>query len=180
MERPENAQELWDYITDKKQVPEGEARHLFRQVVDSARQCLAAGVIHRDIKDNNLLITTDRQGRNILKLIDFGAGAFIKDNDIYTEFDGTLVYSPPEWIKYKQYQAVPATVWSLGVLLYDLVCGDIPFTQDYEIVEANVEFNPELLLSRECQNLIWWCLHIQPSERPTLDQILHHPCLNPV
>lgn len=85
------------------------------------------------------------------------------------------MYSPPEWINHRKYQGLPATVWSLGILLYDMVCGDIPFEQDDQIVSAVVSFPSHV--SRPCQELIRSLLEYCPVDRPGLEQILLHPWL---
>ena len=88
-------------------------------------------------------------------------------------FLGTRVYSPPEWIVGRHYCAMPATVWSLGILLFDMVCGDIPFEHD-EQIEAAVLSYPKCL-SSEVRDLMENCLNVQPNRRPDLEAILNHP-----
>ena len=91
---------------------------------------------------------------------------------IISSVPGTRVYAPPEWIKLNQYQGDSATVWSLGVLLYDMVCGDIPFERDDQICSGCVEFSEDV--SPACRDLISACLRVEQEQRISLTDILTH------
>lgn len=178
MERPTNSKDLFDYITEKGHLDERMAKYIFKQVVEIVLACDERGVIHRDIKDENILVNLKT---GAVKLIDFGSGAFTQEGQ-YSEFEGTRVYSPPEWIRCSRYLGPEATVWSLGILLYDMVCGDIPFETDEDICAAELNFaikSPgSRKISQECQDLVQACLRIRPRDRLDLNNVLSHVWLS--
>ena len=168
-----NSKDLFDFISEQGPLSEALSRDLFSQLVNTVSECHKKGVVHRDIKDENILIDI-KTGKT--KLIDFGSGALI-ENRVYQEFKGTRVYSPPEWINCGAYTAEALTVWSLGILLYDMVCGDIPFESDHEISTARLVWFKQLSLSNQAKDLISGCLTPDPAKRMTLDQVQDHPWL---
>ena len=127
-----------------------------------------------DIKDENILINIKTHE---IKLIDFGAGTTFFEDKLYTSFSGTSVYAPPEWIRDRCYTASGLNVWSLGILLYDLLCGDIPFKTENNIIFAKVIFPPALNPSNAVKNLIRGCLTVSTQDRFNLEDVLKHPWL---
>ncbi|KAA0705162.1 Serine/threonine-protein kinase pim-2 [Triplophysa tibetana] len=108
------------------------ARRILRQVTEAVEVCHRRGVFHRDIKTQNLLINPDTLQ---VKLIDFGCGDLLKTSK-YTMFMGTTAYACPEFFETGKYNGNPATVYSLGVLLFVMVCGKFPNSFDkYKIDE---------------------------------------------
>ncbi|XP_032219686.1 serine/threonine-protein kinase pim-1 isoform X2 [Nematostella vectensis] len=174
LERPTHYRDLFDYITEKKLLSEREAKDIFKQVVHAVAYCEGKGVFHRDIKDENLLLDT-KTGQ--VKLFDFGSGTVL-ENTLYTDYEGTRAYCPPEWFRFHRYHARPCTVWSLGILLFNMLSGDVPFANQIEIVRGELNFAENV--SKEAQSLVRWLLAKHPSYRPTLENILKHPWLGSV
>ncbi|XP_072556504.1 serine/threonine-protein kinase pim-1-like [Paramormyrops kingsleyae] len=172
LERPDPCQDLFDFCQSEGGIlSEGVARQVLVQVLQALRHCQESGVFHRDLKSENLLINTDTLE---VKLIDFGCGDIWTDSH-YTKYSGTKVFAPPEWFLKGQYLAGPATVWSVGVTLFILVCGYLPFPNKRAIISGCLEFPP--WVSPGCCSLIRRCLRRKVANRRTLEQIQRHPWL---
>lgn len=101
MERPENSIDLFDYIREKGKMNEQEAKIIFQQVLGAAQHIHSCGVVHRDIKDENIVLNRET---GAVKIIDFGCGTLLKSAP-YRDFSGTPEFYPPEWFKKRYYYA---------------------------------------------------------------------------
>ncbi|XP_060716651.1 serine/threonine-protein kinase pim-2-like [Tachysurus vachellii] len=98
LERPDHCVDLFEFCRPVN-VTENMAKIIMQQVIQAARHCRARGVFHRDIKEENILINPHNLE---VKLIDFGCGDLHKDTP-YTEYAGTPIYFPPEWLTERKY-----------------------------------------------------------------------------
>eukprot|EP00124_Ichthyophonus_hoferi_P002027 Ihof_evm11s124 gene=Ihof_evmTU11s124 len=115
--------ELFDYIVAHKQVKEREARKFFRQIVSAIDYCHASSIIHRDLKPENLLLDENKN----IKIIDFGFSNTYKPNSLLDTFCGSPFYAAPEMVGGRKYLGPEVDMWSIGVILYTLLCGCLPF-----------------------------------------------------
>ena len=169
-----NGQDLFDFISESGPVAETVARVIFQKVVTTLLQCQYRGIFHGDVKDENIMINPNSLDVNV---IDFGSGKRFNPSKLYTKFEGTRVCAPPEWISSETYYAESLTVWSLGILLYKLLCGRIPFKSDTKILKSELSWFPFLKISETAKCLVEVCLKKDSTKRPTLQEITTHPWL---
>jgi len=173
--------ELWNYIADNICLEEEEAMRIFRQMLSAVGYCHSFKICHRDLKPENILFT---KGRDI-KIADFGMAALQQSpNHKLTTACGSPHYAAPELIKGKGYHGEKIDVWSMGVILYAMLCGGMPFQHDesgtmasllHRIRKGVYEMAPEF--SRDARDLIWRILQVNPKNRIDLDQIWQHPAV---
>ena len=174
-------QTLNDLCKRRKRLTEFEAQYYLYQIVGSLKYLQKNRVIHRDLKLGNLFLSDKLE----IKLGDFGLAAKLDfDNEKRHTVCGTPNYLAPEVLSNKAGHGYEVDVWSLGVVLYAMVVGKPPFeTQDvkmtYEKIKKVIyQFPEQIPLSDNVKNLITKIFNVDPSKRPTLDQILEHPFLN--
>ncbi|KYO40926.1 testis-specific serine/threonine-protein kinase 5 [Alligator mississippiensis] len=163
--------------SDLRQRPgleEGEARRLFRQIVSAVAHCHGVGVVHRDLKCENILLDE----RGFIKLTDFGfASRCSLKTGLMSTFCGSVAYTAPEILMSKKYNGELADLWSLGVILYAMVTGKLPFRERQphkmiHLVKQGVSFRQAV--SPECQDLIRGLLQLKPGARLGLQQVAAH------
>ncbi|CAI5475248.1 unnamed protein product [Closterium sp. Yama58-4] len=169
--------DLFDRIKQRRRYEEGPAAAVVQQLAVVLRACHSLGVMHRDVKPENLLLTSPHDDV-ALKVTDFGIAAPIRSGAKLTEFIGSHMYMAPEVIN-KSYSA-EADIWSAGVVLYILLAGVPPFWASTEsgVLDAivskplNFSFPPWPSISKEAKDLIKEMLKKNPAERITLDAVL--------
>ncbi|MFT7807419.1 maternal embryonic leucine zipper kinase [Arapaima gigas] len=169
--------ELFDYIIAKDRLSEEETRVFFRQIVSAMAYVHSQGYAHRDLKPENLLIDEDHN----LKLIDFGLCAKPKGGLGYElkTCCGSPAYAAPELIQGKAYIGSEADVWSMGVLLFALLCGYLPFDDDncmalYRKIMRG-KYDIPCWLSTGSILLLNQMMQVEPKLRITVRQLLDHP-----
>ena len=178
---------------DGKGMGEELAWHYFRETCDGLNFLHVNGVIHRDLKPDNLLKTTD----GTVKISDFGVSELFDEDEGDADADedaearrrrlhhevsgavGTAAFLAPEIARGGRARGKPSDVWSLGVCLYYIVCGEVPFRGDSVaevtrmIVEEEATFPDSA--SPELASLLAGLLRKDPDERFTMEQIVSHP-----
>ncbi|XP_015113999.1 maternal embryonic leucine zipper kinase isoform X2 [Diachasma alloeum] len=169
--------ELFDHIVEKNRLSETESRKFFRQIVSAVAYLHSLGFAHRDLKPENILLDKDQN----LKLIDFGLCAKPKGGmqaHLYTSC-GSPTYAAPELIVGKKYLGSEVDIWSMGVLLYALLCGFLPF--DDNSIESlyrkilSGKYDEPSWLSNGSRRLIRAMLQIDPKKRITIEELCSHP-----
>ncbi|XP_011527776.1 serine/threonine-protein kinase SIK1 isoform X1 [Homo sapiens] len=175
--------EMFDYLTSNGHLSENEARKKFWQILSAVEYCHDHHIVHRDLKTENLLL----DGNMDIKLADFGFGNFYKSGEPLSTWCGSPPYAAPEVFEGKEYEGPQLDIWSLGVVLYVLVCGSLPFdgpnlpTLRQRVLEGR--FRIPFFMSQDCESLIRRMLVVDPARRITIAQIRQHrwmraePCL---
>jgi len=168
--------ELFDYLVSRQLgLREPEARKFTRQIMSALDHCHGLGVVHRDLKLENLLLDSDGN----VKIADFGFSNIKPNNMMCSTFVGSEAYTAPEIHAFEEYSGPAADIWSLGVIIVTILTGCHPFQDPNDAVKfhkietAEVEI-PESV-STEAKDLIRTILKRKPSERPTIAQLWKHP-----
>uniref|UniRef100_A0A672SW32 non-specific serine/threonine protein kinase n=1 Tax=Sinocyclocheilus grahami TaxID=75366 RepID=A0A672SW32_SINGR len=170
--------EVFDYLVAHGRMKEKEARAKFRQIVSAVQYCHQKRIVHRDLKAENLLLDADMN----IKIADFGFSNEFTIGSKLDTFCGSPPYAAPELFQGKKYDGPEVDVWSLGVILYTLVSGSLPFDgQNLKELRERVlrgKYRIPFYMSTDCENLLKKLLVLNPGKRGSLEQIMKDRWMN--
>ncbi|XP_063111888.1 serine/threonine-protein kinase SIK3 isoform X3 [Cavia porcellus] len=166
--------EIFDHLVAHGRMAEKEARRKFKQIVTAVYFCHCRNIVHRDLKAENLLLDANLN----IKIADFGFSNLFTPGQLLKTWCGSPPYAAPELFEGKEYDGPKVDIWSLGVVLYVLVCGALPFDgstlQNLRARVLSGKFRIPFFMSTECEHLIRHMLVLDPSKRLSMEQICKH------
>ena len=173
---------LHKYFKKRKIVfTEAEACSIMVQIANGIKYLHKYGIVHRDLKPENIMITK-QNGSDIIKIMDFGLSKIVSSQEKLVDGYGTLSYVSPEVLLRTPYNK-EVDIWSLGIILFYMLCGHLPFKGSNQSIVADKIVNDELEfdeeewknMSKDVKKLIAGCLIKEPEERITIEEFLNHP-----
>ena len=171
MERPERG-DLFNYICSKGRLTLDEASFIYYQLVNAVSYLQKMKIAHRDLKPENILLTDDF----IVKIGDFGLSKYYKNKNIrMSTICGSPCYSAPEMLRGNKYKPYPIDVWGIGIILYCMVCGALPFedTKEDDLIRKVIQcdYNCPYYVNQNVRALFKRIFCSNPNERITMEEI---------
>ncbi|XP_053669981.1 MAP/microtubule affinity-regulating kinase 3 [Anopheles nili] len=170
--------EVFDYLVAHGKMKEKEARAKFRQIVSAVQYCHQKRIIHRDLKAENLLLDSEMN----IKIADFGFSNEFTPGSKLDTFCGSPPYAAPELFQGRKYDGPEVDVWSLGVILYTLVSGSLPFDgatlKELRERVLRGKYRIPFYMSTDCEVLLKKFLVLNPTKRANLETIMKDRWMN--
>ncbi|KAJ6642763.1 PAS domain-containing serine/threonine-protein kinase [Pseudolycoriella hygida] len=166
MEKHGSGMDLFEFIDRRPNMDEVLACYIFRQIANAVDYLHSMHILHRDIKDENVIIDQHFH----VKLIDFGSATFMEEGRLFSTFYGTTEYCSPEVLAGNKYAGPELEMWSMGVTLYVLLFVENPFLDIEETLRAELKL-PHVV-SAPLQALLFTMLDKNPKTRCTMKQLL--------
>ncbi|KAI8984704.1 kinase-like domain-containing protein [Mycotypha africana] len=170
--------QLLDYVISHGKLKEKHARDISRQIASALDYCHRNLIVHRDLKVENILLSTI----GTIKIIDFGLSNVFSPKSQLNTFCGSLYFAAPELLDGRVYTGPEVDIWSFGIIIYVLVCGQVPFDDPTmggmhaKVKKGHVNYPAHL--SSDCRNMLQRMIVTEPKNRATLQEVLYHPWMN--
>ena len=163
---------LFYYILKNKYLSEQETSFYFFQLISGIDLIHSQGIVHRDLKPESVLVSKNK----LLKIIDFGLSNYFSKGQLLSTLCGSPSYTAPEVILMKKYDDFASDYWTIGIILYTMICGKLPFEECdnknilfKKIIRCKVEYPQNI--SNTIKNLLQKILVVNPDKRINIKEI---------